>query len=57
MVLDQPRKKVQETLSGKNPSPKRTGGVAQGVDSEFKSQYWKKKKKERKKRKSYVLEM
>jgi hypothetical protein len=29
----------------KNPSQKRAGGVAQGVDPEFKSQYHKKKKK------------
>jgi hypothetical protein len=29
----------------KNPSQKRAGGVAQGVGSEFKPQYWKKKKK------------
>jgi hypothetical protein len=29
----------------KNPSQKRAGGVAQGVGSEFKPQYCKKKKK------------
>jgi hypothetical protein len=29
----------------KNPSQKRTGGVAQGVGPEFKPQYCKKKKK------------
>jgi hypothetical protein len=28
----------------KTPSQKRTGGVAQGVGPEFKSQFWKKKK-------------
>jgi hypothetical protein len=28
----------------KNSSQKRAGGVAQGVGSEFKPQYWKKKK-------------
>jgi hypothetical protein len=35
---------VQETLSLKNSSQKRAGGVAQGVGPEFKPQYWKKKK-------------
>jgi hypothetical protein len=34
---------VWETLSRKNPSQKRTGGVAQGVGSEFKPQYCKTK--------------
>jgi hypothetical protein len=29
----------------KNPSQKRTGGMAHGEDPEFKLQYWKKKKK------------
>jgi hypothetical protein len=36
---------VHETLSHKNPSQKRTGGVAQGVGPKFKLQYCKKKKK------------
>jgi hypothetical protein len=35
---------VCKTLSRKNPSQKRAGGVAQGVGPEFKSQYQKKKK-------------
>jgi hypothetical protein len=35
---------VCETLSQKNPSQKRAGGVAQRVVPEFKSQYCKKKK-------------
>jgi hypothetical protein len=38
-----------ETLSQKNPSQKRVGGVAPGVGPEFKLQYHKKKKKEKKK--------
>jgi hypothetical protein len=38
---------VQETLSQKHPSQKRVGGVAQGVDPEFKLQYHKKKKKKK----------
>jgi hypothetical protein len=32
----------------KNPSQKRAGGVVQGVDPEFKPQYYKKKKKRKK---------
>jgi hypothetical protein len=36
---------VCETLSLKNPSQKRSGGVAQGVGLEFKPQYQKRKKK------------
>jgi hypothetical protein len=36
---------VHETLSQKNLSQKRAGGVAQGVDPEFKPQYCQKKKK------------
>jgi hypothetical protein len=36
------RQIVPETLSQKNHSQKRAGGVAQGVDPEFKSQYHKK---------------
>jgi hypothetical protein len=39
------RQIVFETLSQKNPSQKRAGGVAQGVGSEFRPQYCKKKKK------------
>jgi hypothetical protein len=34
-----------KTLSQKNPSQKRAGGVAQDVGPEFKPQYHKKKKK------------
>jgi hypothetical protein len=43
----QPRKIVHETLSQKHPSQKKrgTGGVVQGVGSEFKPQYHKKKKR------------
>jgi hypothetical protein len=36
---------VHKTLSGKNPSQKRAGGVAQGIGPEFKLQYHQKKKK------------
>jgi hypothetical protein len=39
MVQTQPRKIVHETLSRKNLSQKRAGGVAQGVSPEFKPQY------------------
>jgi hypothetical protein len=46
--LSQPRQIVHKTLSRKNPSQKRAGGVAQGVGPEFKPQYQKKKKKEKK---------
>jgi hypothetical protein len=35
---------VPKTLSRKNPSQERVGGVAQGVGPEFKSQNYKKKK-------------
>jgi hypothetical protein len=38
---------VHKTLSGKNPSQKRAGGVAQGVGPKFKPQYHQKKKKVR----------
>jgi hypothetical protein len=38
---------VRETLSRKNPSQKRAGGVAQGKGLEFKPQYCKRKEKER----------
>jgi hypothetical protein len=41
----QPRQMVHKTLSGKNPSQKRAGGVAQGVGPKFKPQYHQKKKK------------
>jgi hypothetical protein len=41
MVQSQPRKIVHETLSQKIPITKRAGGVAQGVGSEFKPQYFK----------------
>jgi hypothetical protein len=39
VVQSQPKQIVHEALSQKNPSPKRAGGVAQGVDPEFKPQY------------------
>jgi hypothetical protein len=42
-VRRQPRKIVQETLSQKNLSPKRAGGVAQGLDLQFILQYCRKK--------------
>jgi hypothetical protein len=45
-VQRQPWQIVCETLSWKNPLQKRAGGVAQGVGSEFKPYYHKKKKKE-----------
>jgi hypothetical protein len=50
MVQSKPRQIVQETLSRKNPSQKRAGGVAQGIGPEFKPQYCKKKKKKKKKK-------
>jgi hypothetical protein len=40
-----PGKQFCETLSWKNPSQKRAGGVALGEGPEFKLQYLKKKKK------------
>jgi hypothetical protein len=40
-----PRQIVPETLSGKNPSQKRTDGMAQVVGPEVKPQYCKRKKK------------
>jgi hypothetical protein len=43
-------KSSSDPISKKKPTQKRAGGVAQGVDPEFKPQYYKKKKKERKKR-------
>jgi hypothetical protein len=45
-VRGQPWQIVCETLSQKNPSQKRVGGVAQGEGPEFKPQYHKKKKKQ-----------
>jgi hypothetical protein len=42
-VRSQPGQIVCETLSQKNPSQKRAGGVAKGVGPEFKPQYYKKK--------------
>jgi hypothetical protein len=45
MIQSQPGQIVLETLSWKKPfKKKRAGGVARGVDPEFKSQYRKKKK-------------
>jgi hypothetical protein len=44
-IQSQPRQIVHETLSQKNPSQKRAGGVIQGVGPEFKPWYHKKKKK------------
>jgi hypothetical protein len=38
---------VRETLSQKNSSQKRTGGVAQGLGPEFKPQYEREKERER----------
>jgi hypothetical protein len=43
-VLSQPRHIVHENLSLKNPSQKRTVGVAPDVGPEFKPQHQKKKK-------------
>jgi hypothetical protein len=40
-----PWQTVHETLSWKDLSQKRAGGVTQGVGPEFKLQHWKKKKK------------
>jgi hypothetical protein len=44
-VLSQSRQIVHKTLSQKNSLQQCSGGMAQGVGSEFKSQYCKKKKK------------
>jgi hypothetical protein len=44
-VQSQPGEILQETLSCKNLSQKRTGGMTQCVCPEFKPQYLKKKKK------------
>jgi hypothetical protein len=43
---------VRETLSRKNPSQKRAGGVTQGVGPEFKPQYCKKNKNKNKNKKT-----
>jgi hypothetical protein len=45
VVRSQPGQIVHETLSLKNPSQKRAGGVAQGVGPELKPQYPHRKKK------------
>jgi hypothetical protein len=45
VVQTQPGQIVRKTLSEKNLSQKRAGGVAQGVGPEFKSQYHKKRKR------------
>jgi hypothetical protein len=44
VVASEPRQVVLKTLSQKNPTQKRAGGVAQGVGPEFKLQHAKKKK-------------
>jgi hypothetical protein len=55
-VPRQPGQIVQVTLSQKNHHRrKRAGGVAQGVNPEFKPQYWKKKKKTHSTEKKKVL--
>jgi hypothetical protein len=41
LVQSQLRQVVHEPLSQKNPSQKRAGGVAQGVDPKLKLQYCK----------------
>jgi hypothetical protein len=46
-VRSWPGEIAHETLSQKNPSQKRAGGVEQGVGPEFKSQYRKKKKRQK----------
>jgi hypothetical protein len=50
VVQSQPRQTVHKTLSQKNPSQKRAGGVSQGKGPEFKPQYHKKKKKKKRKK-------
>jgi hypothetical protein len=50
MTQSQPRQRVLKTLSPKNPSQKRAGGVTQDVGPEFKFWYCKKKKKEKKRK-------
>jgi hypothetical protein len=44
-----PGKIIHDSLSGKNPSQKRTGGVAQDVGPEFEPQYGKNKTKQKNK--------
>jgi hypothetical protein len=44
VVQNHPAEIVCKTLSRKNPSQKKVGGVAQGEGPEFKPQYYKKKK-------------
>jgi hypothetical protein len=51
-VQSQPGQIVPETLSRKNPSQYRAGGVAKGLGPEFKPQYRKKKKQIQIKRKN-----
>jgi hypothetical protein len=46
-VLGQPGQTVHETLSLKNPSEKRAGGMAQGAGPKFKPSFQQKKKKEK----------
>jgi hypothetical protein len=48
-VQSQPRKIVRESLSQKNPSPKRAGGVVQGISPELKPQFQKTNKQTNKK--------
>jgi hypothetical protein len=48
IVVQSPAQANSETLSWKNSSQKRAGGVTQVVGTEFKPQYHKKKKKEKK---------
>jgi hypothetical protein len=57
MVQSQPGQIVWETLSQKNPSQKRDGGVDQGVGPEFKLQYHKKKKKKKKEKSSQTKQV
>jgi hypothetical protein len=47
MVQSQPRQTVCKTLSQKNPSQKRAGGVAQGVGPEFSTNPPKKRETQR----------
>jgi hypothetical protein len=42
-IQSQPREIICDSLSQKNPSQKRTGGMVPGVDSEFKLYYCKTK--------------
>jgi hypothetical protein len=47
----------RDPISKKNPSQKRAGVVAQGVDPEFKPQYHKKKKKKKPKDLAFCLRL